>query len=132
MSDNRSIRPDSSAFDPEILPVYVCVRDLYRLCECYEVVGGIVKWCFDPASPSTVRLQAVIKSFSFHEVNFFYHVDGDLFKVNRPIFIECSVSHLWGKLFDCVRTDRVSEAVSPRRSSRQRSSQRYKVHPARR
>ena len=131
MPDNRSIQPDFSAFDPEILPVYSCVRDLYRMCLSYEVFGGIIRWSIAPAEWSVSRLQAVLKSFKFHEVNYFYHVDSQLFG-GRSIFIEAHMSHLWGKMFDCVRTDRVSSAIAPRRSSRQRSPQRYKVYPDRR
>lgn len=132
MSDNQSIRPDSSAFDPEILPIYVCVRDLYRICDDYISDHGCLQWRFMPGNSSLSRLQQVVKSFQFHEINFFYHTDPLLFDNGSAIFIEASMSHLWGKLFGCILTDRISEAVSPRRSSRQRSSQRYKVNSARR
>lgn len=110
-----SIQPNSVDFDPEILSVYSCVRDLYRMCDDYIVSSGYIQWVFDPANPSMVRLQQVIKSFQFHEVNFFYHTDPLMFGGGSAIFIEAHMSHLWGKMFDCVRTDRVREALSPSR-----------------
>lgn len=133
MPDNRSIQPDSASFDPEILPIYVCIRDLYRLCDDYIVSSGYIQWIFDSSRDfDAARLQCVLKSFQFHEVNFFYHTDPLLFGDGSVVFVEAHMSYLWGKMFDCSRTDRISSAVTPRRSSRQRSSQRYKVNSARR
>lgn len=133
MSNNQSIHPDFPAFDPGILPVYTCVKRLYLLCSGYVLSSGYIQWVFDsPDARASVGLQEVFASFNFFEVNYTYHVGSELFETKPKMFIECSVSHLWGKMFDCVRTDLVSEAVTPRRSSRQRSSQRYKVNSARR
>ena len=65
----------SSSFDPEILPVYTCIRELYQICDDYISDHGCMQWRFSPANPSMVKLQQILKSFQHHEVNFFYHTD---------------------------------------------------------
>ena len=136
MPDNRSIRPDSSSFDPEIWPVFSCVRFLYRFCSHYELSGDSVRWFFSPGIDASVAvsLQSVLKSFQFHEVNYCQCIERELFESpdgSSSLCISSYIPHLWGKMFDCVRTDRVSSAIAPRRSSRQRSSQRNKKHSVR-
>ena len=114
----------SSSFDPEILPVYTCIWELYRICDDYISDHGCMQWRFSPVNPSMVKLQQILKSFQHYEVNFFYHTDPLLFDDGSAIFVEAYMSHLWGKMFDIILTDRVCEAISPSRRSK-RSSKRY-------
>ena len=121
----------SSSFDPEILPVYTCVRELYRICDDYISDHGCMQWRFSPTNLSMVKLQQILKSFQHHEVNFFYHTDPLLFGDGSAIFVEAYMSHLWGKMFSTILTDRVREAISPSRRPK-RSSQRHKNSSPRR
>lgn len=80
-------------------------------------------------------LPRIYESFKHHEVNFCSRVEEELFDgpewpIGR-VLISCYIPHLWGKMFDCLRTDRVSEAVSPSRRPK-RPSQRHKNSSPRR
>nr|DAP65793.1 MAG TPA: hypothetical protein [Microviridae sp.] len=132
---NRTFDELSTSFDPDVWPVYSCVWNLYRHCDHYELSGDSVCWVFLLKEEPYADLSRIYESFRHHEVNFCSRVAEELFDgpewSNGRVLISCYIPHLWGKMFDCLRTDRVSAAVSPSRRPK-RSSQRHKNNSPRR
>nr|DAR09795.1 MAG TPA: hypothetical protein [Microviridae sp.] len=112
----------STQSDSGIYPIYQVVYRLYHICDFSTQTNGIVSWSFkNPDARHSVGLQECLRSFDHFQLPYFYRVESELFDKSH-FTIECSMRKIWDHIFDIATSDRLCEAISPRRSPRKRSS----------